>query len=714
MNNYKENATAYVNSGYSLIPDKFRMKQPAIRDWTRYCSELPTSADVAQSSEIGDTNVAVCCGEASGIVVLDFDCEDTALIEKIEPYLPPSPVERVGAKGWARFFRYNGEHNDIIRYNGKVVFEILSNGKKCTIPPSTHPNGMLYKWTDKSLLEVDRSELPLLPPVLLETVRQVLLTSEPSVAWEKPNKAVNGRNGALVSLCGKLIAEAKSVDQCVKELVEYDEQHHTENPYFSDVSEHPHTERFTNALALYSSVLSSVNLSRLRKSLEYEVPVTASAINQTALEEVVKKKEHQKEIPESAGENLTLPKPSGLLAQLQEFILSRSFVKQPELALSASLGLISVLIGRKLTFVDNAPNLFLLNVAPSGAGKDAPQQAIKNILIDLQLTGFLGSGDYVSDASLMDSLPHNPVRLDIIDEASGLLKSVNKGANTYDGKMADILCELYTSSNNRFLGRALANGETKGEVDRPCVSLLMSTTPRGFTESLSIKAVEKGLLGRTLIFDGNPHNEATRIKEFPKLDSGVKNKLLELANYEVGKSETKEIAGIKQLVKEVEATPEANKLLDEVFMEFDELRRSEEALSLRLPIIARLFQQTCKIALISAASRCAGSKIMVGVDDVRFARSVAIYSLGKFESAVQDNMHDSRQDAYVAKIKEKLRSKDGKGATLNELLKRVRFGMDINQKRSIIGMMVELGEIYVQPGTRSKMKYFLAKEESDD
>ena len=159
------------------------------------------------------------------------------------------------------------------------------------------------------------------------------------------------------------------MDEAIKELVEYDEQNH-DNPYFMDASEHGCTEPFTNALALYSSNLVSINSRRMRKSQEYEVPVTASAINQTHLEEVVKKKEHQKDCQ---GKKLvTLPEPTGLVKDLQKHILACSFVKQPALALSASLGLIATLICRKLTFVNNAPNLYLLNVAPSGAGKDAP------------------------------------------------------------------------------------------------------------------------------------------------------------------------------------------------------------------------------------------------------------------------------------------------------------------------------------------------------
>ena len=37
MNLYKQYAREFTDAGYSVIPDKFASKQPAIKGWTNYC-----------------------------------------------------------------------------------------------------------------------------------------------------------------------------------------------------------------------------------------------------------------------------------------------------------------------------------------------------------------------------------------------------------------------------------------------------------------------------------------------------------------------------------------------------------------------------------------------------------------------------------------------------------------------------------------------------
>ena len=113
---------------------------------------------------------------------------------------------------------------------------------------------------------------------------------------------------------------------------------------------------------------------------------------------------------------------------------------------------------------------------------------------------------------------NRPVRLDIIDEAGGMLKSVNRGGATYNAKMADILAELYTTSTSIFLGRQTAEGN-KGRALRPNVNLLCSTTPTGFSEGVTVSAIEKGLMGRFLIFIGDGDKKARRVEQPTRLDT---------------------------------------------------------------------------------------------------------------------------------------------------------------------------------------------------
>lgn len=702
-NNYAEWAPYYIQKGISVIPDIYGSKRPQIKGWTEYCKILPTPEEVKQWSSIGDTNIAVACGKASGIIALDMDCEDTEIIELLEKYMPHSPVERIGSKGWLRFFRYNGEPTEAIKRNGKVVLEILSTGKKATIPPSKHPAGMLYKWSGVDLLEIDINELPFLPPVFTTNIKHILQCNVPSSDFDG-KKIINGRFDALQSECGKLIREKLPLDDALKSLIKFDEEEH-EQPYFKDHMEHYHTEPFSNALKMYSECLNSFNKKHMEKSEEYEIPITKSTIDQIHLEEVVKKKALQAENQEKEREsfNMILEKKDGVLYDIQKFILANSFIKQPMFALSAALGLVGTLIGRKASFSGNASNLYLLNVAPSGAGKDAPQQCIKKLFIDLNLEGYLGSGDYVSDASLMDTLPHSPVRLDIIDEASGLLKSVNKGANTFDGKMADILCEIFTSSSSKFLGRMLANGTIRGQVDRPCVSLLMSTTPRGFEESLSIKAVEKGLLGRTLIFKGGADNEAERIRKFTDIGENAKTQLREIAAYEAPVSADSVIGNITQKVKLLDADKEANIRLDEIFLELDNKRIGQDEDSLQLPVIARMFQLLCKLAMIRSVSR--NLKFVVNKDDVEFGYKLVMNNLLNFGGMVEDNMHSNTEDEYISKVMKYLERNGAKN--WKSIRNSVRSAsLPTSKRKSTIDMMVKSDMLAVEY-SGDELTYFI-------
>ena len=652
MNSYKEYSDLYLSKGISVIPDKYKQKIPAIKGWTEFCDRLPTSEESNQWSNIGDTNIAVCTGKASGIVALDFDCTDPKILELINgDNLPNSPVERIGAKGFVRFFRYNGEKTFTLKNAGGVVLEILSDNKKVTIPPSIHPSGMNYTWSGPALHEVDKKDLPVLPPIgWLELLAEKLKLAYPDSEM-KNGKIINGRNDALSSECGKLIREGVAVDAAISHLIKFDKEQH-EQPLFEDLSSFDHTEPFSNALSFYSSHLQSINNRRLKDQKEYEIPITASAVNHEYKEEVLKKKE-QKPVSQKKV-NVKLPEPQGTLKQVRDLILENAYVKQPELALSASLALMSTVLNRKFEFMGNVPNLYLLNVSKSGTGKEMPQKVIKDILFRVNQS-LMGAGDYVSDAALVDSFATQKSRLDVIDEASGLLKSATRGGESYNGKMAEILCELYTSSNSIYMGRRLADNSLKGECERPFVTMLMSTTPTGFSESVNQKAIDKGLLGRVLVFNGRETASSTFQVKTTRPAPSLITELQHWDNYIVP-NQPGHTSNTSTNYLEVQATDKAMEVLEICFRQYDEQRVNGEFDDKIVPVAARRFQQLCKIALIHAASRLVGKEPEVDVVDVQFASKVVNYNFDVFKNVIHDTIYESdweretqRMWAYIAK-----------------------------------------------------------------
>jgi Bifunctional DNA primase/polymerase, N-terminal len=274
MNNYKEFALQYHDKGLSVIPDKFGTKLPAIKEWSRFCDELSSLDDITKwSNTFNTSNISLCLGEASGIIALDVDTEDQKILDLIVPLLPKSPVEKLGAKGFTRFFKYSGEHTQQIKFNGLVVLEILSGGKKTTLPPSKHPSGVNYKWvSEKTLLDIKAEELPIFPPFLISNIESKLRLHFGDLDVKDKTNIVSGRNNDLSKLCGQLIADRVSLDKAVKTLVDYDKTNHTP-PLFSDPQEMNNTNSITNALVFYSNHLQTVNNKHYKKGEEYEIPV---------------------------------------------------------------------------------------------------------------------------------------------------------------------------------------------------------------------------------------------------------------------------------------------------------------------------------------------------------------------------------------------------------------------------------------------------------
>ena len=124
------------------------------------------------------------------------------------------------------------------------------------------------------------------------------------------------------------------------------------------------------------------------------MPVTASAINHES-KEMVRLGKSQK-VEKRKKSKRELPLANNALGLIQQNILNNSWIKQPELAFGASLALMATLVARKVVFGNLSPNLYILNISPSGSGKDAPQQMLKSYLVGIGADYLLGAGDYVS------------------------------------------------------------------------------------------------------------------------------------------------------------------------------------------------------------------------------------------------------------------------------------------------------------------------------
>jgi hypothetical protein len=111
------------------MPLKKRSKSPILNDWTQYGIEMPSeAARELWLAPYPHGNIGLPFGPASGLCAIDIDTDDPDLIKTIEDCLPVSPWRRVGKKGYAAVYRWQGQRCFNIRADEGMICEFLGQG----------------------------------------------------------------------------------------------------------------------------------------------------------------------------------------------------------------------------------------------------------------------------------------------------------------------------------------------------------------------------------------------------------------------------------------------------------------------------------------------------------------------------------------------------------------------------------------------------------
>jgi putative DNA primase/helicase len=169
----------FFDLGYTPVPAKD--KKPLVKDWQLFGRNRPVvhSGDMddhlrprnltktqcqAWAKHFRGAGINLVC--VDGIIWLDIDDDEIAR----DPRLPKSPMVRIGARGFAAAFRYDGPSEDFVR-NGVKIISILGEGKSVAVPPSIHPvTGRPYIWVPEGAPLVPANELPVLDRQLIEQI----------------------------------------------------------------------------------------------------------------------------------------------------------------------------------------------------------------------------------------------------------------------------------------------------------------------------------------------------------------------------------------------------------------------------------------------------------------------------------------------------------------------------------------------------------------
>lgn len=694
--------------------------------WQRLCDALPLEEDCKRWDLLyPNGNWGLALGRCSGLCVVDIDDADFIHIA------PDSPVIRGGKPGrQQRFFRWSEEiRSQKLKRPGAdaAAIEILSQGNYTVLPPSIHPDTeQPFFWiSDVHLETLDIEKLPYLTEEMIQRMRNVICTDAYiSKAEELGVKEIftnndssrdspHGAQDRLKFIAAKIIHRSPTLSQGVNELLDYDYQHHKPVGYFAERgrTSDQSADAYSNAARFYCNHLTFINRERMHKGeLPYvpKVPVV----------------EEPKEI---TTETLNYQPPEGVMKTFIDYCnMTAATTATTQLGLGGALALMSVLAANRVWAKADqfiiTPNLYVLNLAPSGAGKEAPQKFITDLLYGQKL---LGASTYRSGTALLQNLPSQQNRIDIIDEASGFLKAMGD-KNNYQSEMAEILCHLFTKAPTEFGGimAATKGKEPVGAVFQPHVTLLLSTTPSAFRSAANKELAVKGLFPRFLTFYERRKGNINRSYEEAKAEE-LKSVVSQFIGNFMYRYPLNQIAGqtnllapqksatMQDISKGVRYAPAifefSKEALDvwKAFQEsvFNETKTENEEFNEAFK--NRFAELAAKCALLHALSAERGS---VEVEDVRFGINVVeiqwancedVYELARAESSAHEN---------AVFIKNILKRHGGSldKAKLTQLTHRIgkRF------REEALSELIDSDEIVeeiVKPGTNQAKKMFVLR-----
>lgn len=203
MSDILDQALGYLQRGWSVIPIHRKTKRPTL-NWSEFCDRLPTEEEVRSWWKQWPTaNIAVICGEISGVVVVDVDPGHGGKVEPLQRDYPTGLVAKTGGGGWHLFYRR--PKGSIVKNatNIRPGVDIRGDRGYVVVPGSIHKSGQSYEWL--------REDEPAMCPAWVyekENVEEFRVSSDDNwLSSTLRGVGLGDRNNAMTRLAGYFVSK---------------------------------------------------------------------------------------------------------------------------------------------------------------------------------------------------------------------------------------------------------------------------------------------------------------------------------------------------------------------------------------------------------------------------------------------------------------------------------------------------------------------------
>lgn len=513
MNPLLQAALGYAAHGWRVFPCVPGAKNPLT---THGVHDATTDPETIKEwwGRCPNANVAVACGEKSGITVVDID-------ENIDEWLtklPKTLLQKTPSGGYHAIYRFCNRIN-----NSVSDLHMRNEGGYILVEPSSRPDGNVYHWLDmwktyqlpefpewlipnkeqQVNLQRPSNSLPAVPLDQLERASKYLAACDPAI------QGCGGHNKLLYAadrmVNGFLLTDQQAYDILAKEfnprclpLWNLTDQK-DERDFRRKISEARKLKgqhepgwllsRPSEVPAGIQGLLEKCTTIRREHDLNQEQPCSIISCNRSSIG-----RENQSQLA-------SICQPPGLLGEICQWMNETALIQQPLLSLGASITFLGALLGRKVRdYIGSRTNVYCMGVAPSSAGKNHAITCIRNLCAEALCTQLLG-GEYVaSDAAIEERMAKSPATLFLWDEVGHLLSHIRSGVSKNHAQVISMLMKLYSSASSMYLGREYADKDRQRVIIQPSCCIYGTATPESFACGLSPDQLQDGWLSRCLVF----------------------------------------------------------------------------------------------------------------------------------------------------------------------------------------------------------------------
>lgn len=639
-----------------------------------------------------DANIGIATGLRSGLLVVDVDEIDQATDPWIRNLLEEQPrsVRVSTSRGRKQlFFHYGGE--PVIRSGANVLFQggdIRCEGGYVVAAPSLHRTRVRYRWDSdpadwdldeppEEAIEILRSREPVRAPrvdPLPETEAgefELALVGQALEHVDPDDHDTWLRVGMALRATG-LEGEAWKVFDAWSERTEagnYDP--HNNLKRWNTFKTSPNG-RTSVTIGTVLHIAEENGWRPVPPELPHGFLDEIDAAGRVEVPEPIEEPKPEPTDDQCFPEHLL--EGCGLVSDIVKWILDNSVMRQPALAMGATITAVGGLYGRcyRAGYMDTRPNIFALGIAGTGTGKSEAIKAIQKLWMAAEQDWMLIDRFASRQAFFTQLYRQDGVGIWMADEFGQMLASMGdrQSSGVVREQKAAIL-DFYSKASTRVKRDARAEYESlEDESKEPKATILIephlgmfgSATPNQFFSVIDGAAFEDGFLPRFLCFAAPAR--------LPELRTDV-------AAYDPPQS-------LVDAVRDARTRAKANLVLDldrgagapsgaftvpleppamgRLQKAAQRIHKGREATFLKDEatdsLATRVVENALRLALVRACARCYSGQPRIQEDDMAWGLEVAEWSMGVF-ARTQREYRKTGHERLMAQILDVVEAKAG-------------------------------------------------------